>query len=72
MNKYTTFFKIVCVAIVLVITNTDRAKHSIAVEEILTKECSKAITEEIRESKNNYQATSAGIGLLLASSLIDK
>lgn len=43
-----------------------------AVKEILTKEFNKAMAEELRKSKNNYQATSAGIGLLLGSSLIDK
>ena len=30
------------------------------------------MTEELRKSNNNYQATSAGIGLFLGSSLIDK
>jgi len=72
MNKYITLFGTVCIAIVLIMTNPDRSKHFLAVKEILTKEFNKAMTEELRHSKNNYQATSAGIGLFLGSTLIDK
>lgn len=72
MNKYIIFFGTLCIAFVLVLTNPDRAKHAMAVKEILTKEFNKAMTEELRKSKNNYQATNAGIGLFLGSALIDK
>ena len=47
MNKYITLFGTVCIAIVLIMTNPDRAKHSLAVKEILTKEFNKAMTEEL-------------------------
>ena len=72
MNKYIIFFGTLCLAFVLIFTNPDRGQHVMAVKEILTKEFNKAMTEELRKSKNNYQATSAGIGLFLGSSLIDK
>lgn len=72
MNKYIIFFGTLCISFVLILTNPDRPKHAMAVKEILTKEFNKAMTEELRKSRNNYQATSAGIGLLLGSSLIDK
>lgn len=72
MNNYTAFFGAIFLAIVLVFTNPDSAKHSLAVKEILTKEFNKKMTDEIRESKNNYQSANAGIGLLLGSTLIDK
>lgn len=72
MNKYIIFFGTVFIAIVLILTNPDQAKHSIAVKEILTKEFNKAMTDELRKSKNNYQRANAGLGLLLGSTLIDK
>jgi len=72
MNKYIIFFGTLSISFVLILTNPDRPKHAMAVKEILTKEFNKAMAEELRKSKNNYQATSAGIGLLLGSSLIDK
>lgn len=72
MNKYIAFFGTVCIAIILILTNPDRAKHSITVKEILTKEFNKSMTEELRKSKNVYKRADAGIGLLLGSTLIDK
>jgi hypothetical protein len=72
MNKYITFFGIVFIAIALILTNPDRAKHSAAVKEILTKEFHKTMTDEIQTSKNSYQRANAGIGLLLGATLIDK
>ena len=72
MNKIITFFGIVGIAIVLILTNPDRAKHSMAVKEILTKEFNKAMTDELQKSKNNSRQLTAGIGLFLGSTLIDK
>ena len=56
----------------LILTNPDRAKHSMAVKEILTKEFNKAMTDELQKSKNNSRQLTAGIGLFLGSTLIDK
>ena len=72
MNKYITFFGTLFIIIVLLLTNPDREKHSIAVKEILTKEFNKTMTNELQKSKNDYQRTSAGIGLLFGATLIDK
>lgn len=72
MNKYITIFGTVCITAVLIFTNPDRVKHSMAVKEILTKEFNKAMTDELRKSKNNYQQANAGIGLFLGSTLIEK
>jgi len=72
MNKYITIFGTICIAIVLILTNPDGAKHSVAVKGILTKEFNKAMTDELQKSKNNYQQVNAGIGLFLGSTLIDK